>query len=77
MYEEISPRGEYVLCVHGADPDAAPEADPDEALAAVLALRGEGLSLKESSRRIAEKTGISRKALYDAALKRQEEEKYE
>ena len=36
------------------------------------ALRKEGLSLKEASRRISEKTGISRKVLYDAVLERQE-----
>ena len=72
MYEDVSPRGEYVLCVRGADPVEPPPADPDEAADAVLTLREKGLSLKDASRRVSEETGISRKALYDAVLKRRE-----
>ncbi|MBR6950636.1 MAG: 16S rRNA (cytidine(1402)-2'-O)-methyltransferase [Oscillospiraceae bacterium] len=72
MYAEISPRGEYVLCVRGSEPPSAAASDPAEAVDAVLALRGKGLSLKEASRRISEDTGLSRKLLYDAALKRRE-----
>ncbi len=72
MYEEQSPRGEYVLCVRGAEPGSETVPDPEEAVKAIVALRKEGLSLKEASRRISEKTGISRKVLYDAVLERQE-----
>ncbi len=72
MYDEQSPRGEYVLCVRGAEPSSEAAPDPEEAVKAIVALRKEGLSLKEASRRISEKTGISRKVLYDAVLERQE-----
>ena len=72
IYEEQSPRGEYVLCVRGAEPGSETVPDPEEAVKAIVALRKEGLSLKEASRRISEKTGISRKVLYDAVLERQE-----
>ena len=74
MFEHLSPRGEYVLCVHGALSEDVPAADPDAALESVLAYRAEGLSLKDASKRVAEETGLSRKALYDAALRRQESE---
>lgn len=72
IYEEQSPRGEYVLCVRGAESGSETVPDPEEAVKAIVALRKEGLSLKEASRRISEKTGISRKVLYDAVLERQE-----
>ena len=72
IYEEQSPRGEYVLCVRGAEPGSETVPDPEEAVKAIVALRKAGLSLKEASRRISEKTGISRKVLYDAVLERQE-----
>ena len=74
MYEQLTPRGEYVLCVHGASPAHATAADPEEALAAVLSYRAAGLSLKDASKRVSEETGLSRKALYDAALRQGSEE---
>ena len=58
--------------MRGAGPGSETVPDPEEAVKAIVALRKEGLSLKEASRRISEKTGISRKVLYDAVLERQE-----
>jgi 16S rRNA (cytidine1402-2'-O)-methyltransferase len=58
------PLGECTLVLGGAPPAAAPvwnEADLREALAALLA---EGLSAKEASQRLAERTGHRRRDLY-------------
>ena len=74
LYDEIVPRGEFVLCVHGAAPSSPAETDMDAAVRSVLALLDEGLSLKDASRRIAEEAGVSRKSLYDAVLKYREED---
>jgi len=68
-YETETPRGEFVLVVEGAPENAAPEITEDEASALVTRLRGDGLSLKEAARIASERTGYSRNALYDAALK--------
>ena len=59
-------RGEIVLVVAGAEPV---EASIDEGVARVLTLVSEGSRLKEASAEVAELTGLSRKELYDAALK--------
>ena len=42
IYEEQSPRGEYVLCVRGAEPGSETVPDPEEAVKAIVALRKEG-----------------------------------
>ena len=66
-FEETAPKGEFVLVIEGAQPKAA-EADPDAALARVLQLREEGLSLKEASAQAAAEFGLKKKALYDRAI---------
>ncbi|MGT2426323.1 16S rRNA (cytidine(1402)-2'-O)-methyltransferase [Amnibacterium kyonggiense] len=58
-------RGEVVVVLAGAAPAAA---DADDALAAVLALVAGGAKLKDATAEVAARTGLSRKALYDAAL---------
>ncbi len=67
-YADQTPKGEFVLVVEGAPPAAPEEVTMEEGLELVERLRGEGLSLKEASRKAAEATGLNRKALYDAAL---------
>ena len=67
-YADQAPKGEFVLVVEGAPPAAPGEVTVEEGLALVEQYRGEGMSLKEASRRAAEATGLNRKALYDAAL---------
>jgi len=59
-------RGEIAIVVAGAEPRAA---DPDRALAEVLALVAAGASLKDAAAEVAAATGLSRKSLYDAALR--------
>ncbi len=67
-YAGQAPKGEFVLVVEGAPPAAPGEVTVEDGLALVEQYRGEGMSLKEASRRAAEATGLNRKALYDAAL---------
>ena len=74
MYEETDPRGEYVLCVHGAEPENEPEMNLEQALTVVSRYRDSGLSLKDAAKRASEETGFSKKALYDAAIRAAREE---
>jgi 16S rRNA (cytidine1402-2'-O)-methyltransferase len=64
-WAEAGVRGEVVVVLAGAE--TAPP-DEDDALAEVLALVEGGARLKEASAEVAARTGLSRKALYDAAL---------
>ena len=68
-YAEHAPRGEFVLIVEGAAP-LAPEAISEaDALEAVRALIGQGLSRKDAVRRVSEQTGIPKNELYTAAVR--------
>ena len=69
FYQANEPRGEYVLVVAGREKQDAPALTLDEGTARVLALRDDGMKLKEAVRRVADDTGLPRNALYDAALK--------
>jgi 16S rRNA (cytidine1402-2'-O)-methyltransferase len=60
-------RGEMVLVVAGAEPATA---SLDDGVARVLALVASGVRLKEASAEVAEHTGLSRRELYEEALKR-------
>jgi 16S rRNA (cytidine1402-2'-O)-methyltransferase len=59
-------RGEIVLVVGGAP---AASASLPEAVVRVRALVAEGSGLKQASAEVAEHTGLSRRALYEAALR--------
>jgi len=59
-------RGEFCIVVGGAP---APRADAGEAVERVLTLIEGGASLRDASAEVAEATGLSRKSLYDAALR--------
>ena len=61
------PRGEFVLVVEGAQPEAR-DADPEGALARVEQLREEGLSLKEAAGQAAAEFGMKKRQLYDMVL---------
>ena len=63
------PRGEFVICVQGAEKAEEPEVDIETALLRVQAYRDSGLSLKDAAKRASEETGFSKKMLYDAAVK--------
>lgn len=68
-YEEHNPRGEYVLIVAGA-PEEEEEIGltMEDAVARVLALRENGLRMKEAVKQAAEETGFPKNELYNAAL---------
>lgn len=75
LLEELectAPRGEYVIVVEGSTRSEC--LSPEQALEAVDALLREGMSLKDATGRLAGPgTGLSRRELYDAAVKRQRE----
>jgi 16S rRNA (cytidine1402-2'-O)-methyltransferase len=62
-----SPRGEFTLVVAGAPADTV---DLGAALDRVEALQEEGTSLSEAVRSVAAQSGIRRRTLYEAALRR-------
>lgn len=74
-FQEKAPKGEFVLVVEGAQQIAA-ETDHDGALVRVLQLREEGASLKDAAAQAAAEFGLKKKALYDLALGKGENENY-
>ena len=68
-YAANEPRGEYVLVIAGREKSAAAALTLEEGMALVLRRREEGMRLKDAVRAVADDTGLSRNALYDAALK--------
>ena len=69
-FQEIAPKGEFVLVVDGAPEEEEPAVTPEDAVALVLRLQEEkGLKTKEAVRQISADTGISKNELYDAVLK--------
>ena len=68
-YRDNEPRGEYVLVIAGREKSAAAALTLEEGVALVLRRREEGMRLKDAVRAVADDTGLSRNALYDAALK--------
>lgn len=69
-YAEHSPRGEFVLVVEGGEKAVEDGPSVEELQARVTTLRAEGVSLRDAARQVAQESGVSRKALYDAALER-------
>ncbi len=73
-YGEQTPRGEFVLVVEGA-PEAAPERPSlEEGVRRVLALREQGLSMKQAARQAAAETGLGKNELYSLAARAGQEE---
>src|SRR5919109_2901785 len=60
--------GEVVVVIEGAA--ERPEADLETLGARVEALTAEGLSRKDAAARVAEEAGVSKRALYEASLRR-------
>ena len=69
-YQENAPRGEYVLVVEGAQKREKAALSTEEAVAQVLALKEQGMRLKDAAKEVAEHTGISKNELYAAALEK-------
>lgn len=67
-YADNEPRGEYVLVVAGREAVEA-AMTLEEGIALVLRRRQEGMRLKDAVRSVADDTGLSRNALYDAAIR--------
>ncbi|MBQ3724342.1 MAG: 16S rRNA (cytidine(1402)-2'-O)-methyltransferase [Oscillospiraceae bacterium] len=70
-YDQNEPRGEYVLVVAGRAASDAPAMTLAEGVERVLALRAEGMKMKEAVRITADDTGLNRNELYQAALNAQ------
>ena len=68
FYKENEPRGEYVLVVEGAAEEVSEAVTEADALSLVKTLMERGLSKKDAVKQVAKETGISKNALYDAAL---------
>ncbi len=69
LYEEQSPRGEFVLILEGAQPAQEEGITLEQALLRMQALMQEGLSKKDAVKQAAKETGFPKNALYDAAMK--------
>lgn len=67
-YRETAPKGEFVLVVAGAPPRQTAAVSLEEAVSQVLALRAQGMRLKDAAKEVAEHTGLSKNELYAAAL---------
>ena len=69
-YEENAPKGEYVLVVAGAAPKTGAVVTLEDGVAQVLALKEQGMRLKDAAKEVAAHTGLSKNELYAAALER-------
>ena len=68
-YQELAPRGEYVLVLEGAEPPVEEELTLEAALKLVEARLEQGLSKKDAVKQVAKETGFAKNALYDAVMK--------
>ena len=59
-YEENAPKGEYVLVVAGAAPKTGAVVTLEDGVAQVLALKEQGMRLKDAAKEVAEHTGLSK-----------------
>ena len=67
--QENDPRGEYVLVIAGREPVKEAAVSLEEGVRLVLERREAGERMKDAVRQVSAATGLSRNALYDAALK--------
>ena len=70
FYTENAPKGEFVLVIAGAEPRQEAAITLEDAVAQVLALKEQGLRLKDAAKEVAEHTGLSKNELYAAALEK-------
>lgn len=69
-YAANPPKGEFVLVMAGAQQETGAAVTLEEGVEQVLALREQGMRLKDAAREVAEHTGLSKNELYTAALNR-------
>ena len=67
-YAANPPKGEFVLVVAGAQQETGAAVTLEEGVEQVLALREQGMRLKDAAREVAAHTGLSKNELYAAAL---------
>lgn len=68
-FQQVQPKGEFVLVLAGAAAPEGPEVSLETALEIVSAYRRDGLSLKDAVKKCAGESGLSKNVLYEAALK--------
>ena len=73
-YTENPPKGEFVLILAGAKPEAKQAPSETDAAARLAELIGQGLSRKDAVKQTARELGLSKNAVYEIALKGSEEE---
>ncbi len=69
-YDEISPKGEFVLVIEGTREERTEDNTLDEAVNKALSMCENGISLSEASKETAKITGFSKSVIYKAALER-------
>lgn len=69
-YEEITPKGEFVLVVEGGEAKEKAALTLEDGVAQVLALMEQGQRLKDAAKEVAAHTGLSKNELYAAALEK-------
>ena len=67
-YTENPPKGEFVLVIAGAEPEAEEAATTEDAAGRVMALMQEGLSRKDAVKQTAKELNLPKNVVYDAAL---------
>ena len=70
-YSENTPKGEFVLVVAGAEPQAETTVTLEDATTQVLALKAQGMRLKDAAKEVATHTGLYKNELFTAALELQ------
>lgn len=68
-YDEVNPKGEFVLVISGKPEDDTPEVTLDDGVKLVLSRYENGESLKSAAKAVAAETGLSKNDLYDMAVK--------
>ena len=68
LYAQQPPKGEFVLVVAGAAPEAKVEATPQDAAARVAELVAGGMSRKDAIKQTAKELDLPKNVVYDAAL---------
>ena len=68
-YTENPPKGEFVLILAGAKPEAKQTPSETDAAARLAELIGQGLSRKDAVKQTAKELGLSKNAVYEIALK--------
>ena len=68
-FEQVPPKGEFVLILEGAPKnDAKKKLSPEERRNVILDLESKGLSTKDIAKTLSLEWGESKKALYDEVL---------